>query len=197
MFLTGSAVQFRNKGQPISERDEFEASSPYAVARIHSVYAGRYYRSLGLRIFVGYLFHHESPLRKPTHLSKLIADTARRIADGSEESIELGDIAVEKEYTFAGDVVEGMLTLALQDKVFEATIGSGVAYSVRDWLEACFGAVGRDWRQHVKTREGFTPEYQRLVSDPSTMHLLGWRSKVGFEELARIMTGTSASGRVG
>lgn len=195
MFLTGSGVQFRNKGQPISERDEFEASSPYAVARIHSVYAGRYYRSLGLRIFVGYLFHHESPLRKPTHLSKLIADTARRIAEGSQEVLEVGDISVEKEYTFAADVVEGMLALVSQDKVFEAVIGSGVVYSIQDWLEACFSAVGKNWRDHVKPGKDFVPEYQRLVSDPSTMHGLGWRPRVGLAELARIMTATSLPGR--
>lgn len=196
VFLTGSGLQFRNKGQPISERDEFEASSPYALARIHSVYAGRYYRSLGLQVFVGYLFHHESPLRRPDHLSKLIADTARRIAEGSKEVLELGDISVEKEYTFAGDVVEGMLALTSQDEVFEAVIGSGAAYSIRDWVEACFAAVSRDWRAHVKSKQGFVPEYHRLVSDPSTMLGLGWRPKIGFAELARIMTGTSAAGRV-
>jgi GDPmannose 4,6-dehydratase len=46
VFLTGSGVQFSNTGKAISEYDEFEASSPYALARIHSVRAGRYYRSL-------------------------------------------------------------------------------------------------------------------------------------------------------
>lgn len=195
VFLTGSGVQFRNTGRPISEHDEFEASSPYALARIHSVYAARYYRSLDLRVFVGYLFHHESPLRKPTHISKMIADAARRIADGSKEVIELGDDTVEKEYTFAGDVVEGMLALVTQDRVFEAVIGSGAAYSIRDWLDACFGAVGVNWRGHVKFQEGFVPEYQRLVSNPKTMHDLGWRPKVGFAELAGIMTGTAATVR--
>jgi GDPmannose 4,6-dehydratase len=192
VFLTGSGVQFRNTGKPISENDEFEASSPYALARIHSVYAGRYYRSLKLRVFVGYLFHHESPLRKPTHISKMIADAARRIADGSKEVIELGDISVEKEYTFAGDVAAGILALVSQDAVFEAAIGSGAAYSIRDWLDACFGAVGVEWRDRVKLREGFVPDFQRLVSDPKTMHQLGWRPKVGFAELAAFMTGKAA-----
>jgi GDPmannose 4,6-dehydratase len=45
VFITGSGVQFKNTGQPISEKDEFEASSAYSVARIQSVYAPRYYRS--------------------------------------------------------------------------------------------------------------------------------------------------------
>ncbi|MEJ1958889.1 MAG: GDP-mannose 4,6-dehydratase [Nitrosomonadales bacterium] len=72
VFITGSGVQFKNAGNPISEKDEFEANSPYSVARIHSVYAARYYRSLGIRAYVGYLFHHESPYRKASHVSKMV-----------------------------------------------------------------------------------------------------------------------------
>ena len=78
VFITGSGVQFKNTGKPISEKDEFEGSSPYSVARIQSVYAARYYRSLGIRAYVGYLFHHESPLRKSNHVSKMIACLAKR-----------------------------------------------------------------------------------------------------------------------
>jgi GDPmannose 4,6-dehydratase len=45
VFITGSGVQFKNTGNPISESDEFEATSPYAIARIQSVFAARYYRN--------------------------------------------------------------------------------------------------------------------------------------------------------
>ena len=65
---------------PIRETDEFEANSPYSVARIQSVYAARYFRSLGMKVYVGYLFHHESPLRKPLHVSQMIAIAVKRIA---------------------------------------------------------------------------------------------------------------------
>ncbi len=187
VFLAGSGLQFRNAGKPISERDPFEASCPYAIARIQSVYAARYYRSLGLRVYVGYLFHHESPLRKPGHVSSKIALAAQRIAAGSQEKLELGDITVEKEWTFAGDVAGAMLTLVRQDSVFEATIGSGTAYSIKDWLEQCFGVIGKDWRDHIRLQEGFVAEYPRLVSDPSTIRSLGWSPEVDLPELARIM----------
>lgn len=192
VFIAGSGLQFVNTEKPISERGPFDASSPYAVARIQSVYAARYYRSLGLRVYVGYLFHHESPLRKPSHVSRKIALAAQRIAAGSREMLELGDIAVEKEWTFAGDVAEAMLTLMRQDAVFEATIGTGTAYSIKDWLEQCFGVIGKDWRDFVHLQEGFIAEYPRLVSDPATIRSLGWSPKVGLPELARMMMTWSA-----
>ena len=187
VFLAGSGLQFVNTGKPISEKDPFEASSAYAVARIQSVYAARYYRSLGVRVYVGYLFHHESPLRGPGHVSKMIALAAQRIAAGSSEILELGDITVEKEWTFAGDVAQAMLDLVRQDKVFEATIGSGSAYSIQNWLEQCFSVIGKDWKRHVRLKEGFVAEYPRLVSDPSTIRSLGWSPNVGFPELAKMM----------
>lgn len=186
VFITGSGVQFENTGVPISESDEFEANSAYSVARIQSVYAARYYRSLGVRAYVGYLFHHESPHRKPNHVSMMIAMAVQRIAQGSDEVIELGDIDVEKEWTFAGDVVKGIFTLVEQTKVFEATIGSGLPYSIKDWLDQCFGLIGKDWRKYVKLREGFTPEYPRLVSNPATMQALNWTPEVSLSELARM-----------
>jgi GDPmannose 4,6-dehydratase len=187
IFLPGSGVMFKNEGRPLSERDEFVAASPYALARIHAVHAGRYFRSLGLNVYVGHLFHHESPRRGPGHVSRMIVDAARRAAAGAAAPLEIGDLTVEKEWTFAGDVVAGMFTLVEQDAVFEAVIGSGRAYSIQDWIEACFGLAGCDWRPLLRQRAGFVPEYRRLVSNPATMLKLGWTPKVGFAELATMM----------
>ncbi len=187
VFLSGSGLQFKNVGEPISERAAFEANSAYSLARIHSAYAARYYRSLGLRVYVGYLFHHESPRRLPHHVSQLVASAARRIGAGSDEILEIGDISVRKEWTFAGDVVAAMWTLVQQNEVFEAAIGSSHAHSIEDWLEQCFACVGKNWRDHVRLRAGFTPEYGCLVSDSSTIRALGWAPTVGFAELARLM----------
>jgi GDPmannose 4,6-dehydratase len=187
VFLTGSGLQFRNNGAPISERDPFDAATGYAASRIASAYAARYYRSLGLKAYVGFLFHHESPLRKPHHVSQMVAQAARRIAGGSGEALEVGDLAVRKEWTFAGDVARGILTLVRQDAVFEAVIGSGITYSIEEWLAACFGWLGLRWQDHVRLREGFRAEYSCLVSDPSTMLSLGWRPEVSLPRLAQMM----------
>lgn len=187
VFIAGSGVQFQNTGRSISEHDEFIASSPYALSRIHAAHAGRYYRRLGIKAYIGYLFHHESPRRKPDHVSQIIVQAVKRIAAGKAEILEIGDIQVQKEWTFAGDTVKGIVALIEQDDVFEAVIGSGVTYSIQDWLELCFGIIGRNWRDHVRIREGFTAEYQRLVSDPTTISSIGWRQEVSFAQLAEMM----------
>ncbi len=187
VFLAGSGLQFTNKGDPVHETDPFDASSAYSVERIHSVYSARYFRTLGVRVYVGYLFHHESPLRKQTHISQQIVQAVKRIAAGSDEKLVLSDISVEKEWAFAGDIAEGIVTLVEQERVFEAVIGTGKTHTIQDWLEICFASVGKDWTSHVVLRDGVFAEYKRLVSNPETMHSLGWRPKLELAELAELM----------
>ncbi len=182
VFLSGSAMQFKNSGEPINEETPFAALSPYAVSRIHSVYAGRYYRTLSMRVYAGYLFNHDSPRRSPKHVNKLIADAAR---EGT--SIEIGDAGVNKEFNFAGDIVEAIWLLVNQENVFEAVIGSGRAHSIQEWIDICFRLSGRNWHDHISEKPDFKPEYQTLVSDPARIMSLGWRPKVDINGLARIM----------
>ena len=191
VFIAGSGLQFKNYGKPIAEHNEFSATSAYSVARIQSAYAARYFRSLGIKTYVGYLFHHESPFRKPSHISRMVVDAVLKISNGSNVKLELGDISVAKEWAFARDVVEGILTLVQQDDVFEAVIGSGKSYTIEQWLECCFSLIGRDWRDHVILKGGFIAEYPRLVSNPATMARLGWTSKTDLETLATIMMAKS------
>ena len=187
VFITGSGLQFVNLGEPISETDPFCHDSTYVVARNYSVYLARYFRDLGIQAYVGYLFHHESSLRGPHHVCQKIAQAALRIAEGSEEILELGDISVRKELTFAGDVIEGIMTLIGQDQVFEATIGSGHAYSIEDWVDECFKLINKDWRHYVREKRNFKSEYQVLASNPATINSLGWYATTTITELAKIM----------
>lgn len=187
VFLSGSGLQFVNKELPISEKDPFDASSAYCVARIQSVYAARYYRTLGLKIYIGYFFNHDSPLRTDRHINQKIIATIKKIITGSNEVIEIGDLNTKKEFNFAQDLMEAIWVLVNQDEIFEAVIGSGNAYSIKDWIQICFDKVQIDWKKYVVEKNNFISEYKILVSDPSTIYSLGWKPKVDIYKLAEIM----------
>jgi GDPmannose 4,6-dehydratase len=191
VLITGSGVQFKNTGNPISENTEFEAGNAYAIARIQSVYAARFFRSLGIKTYVAYLFHHESPYRKEHHVSKMITDKIKNIVRGNADKISIGDVSVEKEWAFAEDIVEGIFTLVNQDEVFEATVGTGIVHSINDFLEECFSQVNLDMNQYVETKQNFTSEYPKLVSDPTTINKLGWKAKTDLQKLVHILLQTS------
>jgi GDPmannose 4,6-dehydratase len=187
VFLSGSGLQFVNAGKPISAADPFDASSMYAVSRIHTTYVARYYRKLGIKVYIGYFFNHDSPLRSERHINKLITNTINRIADGSTEILEIGSLRVKKEFGYAGDIVKAVWTLVNQEREFEVTIGTGEAYSIQQWIEYCCRVKGLEWQNHVKQKDGFKAEYDVLVSDPTKIFQLGWRPEVNMEGLAQLM----------
>jgi len=187
VFLSGSGLQFKNENRPIKESDPFEARNVYSICRIQSVYAARYFRTIGIKTYVGYFFNHDSPLRSEEHITKKISDAAKRIAGGTEEKLEIGDTSVIKEYGFAGDIVKGIWSLVNQDEIMEANISTGKGYSIEDWLNKCFSLVGKNWKNHVSIKRNFVSDYQKLVSDPSVIFSIGWKPQVTFEELAKMM----------
>lgn len=188
IFLSGSAVQFENTGDPINEQTPFSPLSPYAVSRIHATYAGRYYRkAFGLRVYTGFFFNHDSPMRSERHINQKIAATALRISKGSKEKLAIGNVNVEKEFNFAGDIIQAVWLLMSQEQVHEAVIGSGTVYSIAQWLECCFRKVGLPWQEYVTLTPGYQPEYTRLMSDPTVLKNLGWEPKVNFSQLADLM----------
>lgn len=187
VFISGSGLQFKNADKPIKETDPFEARDAYSISRIQSVYAARYFRSLGLKVYVGYFFNHDSPLRTERHMTKKIAEAAKRIAAGSNEKLAIGDIDAVKEYTYAGDIVSGIWTLVNQEEITEANISSGIGYSIKDWLDQCFSLVNLDWQNHVTINTDFISTYRQLVSDPSRINSLGWKPEISFDKLAKRM----------
>lgn len=188
VFLSGSAMQFENNGAPINETTPFVGSSPYSVARIYSVYCGRYYRkAFNLKIYVGYLFNHDSELRSEDHINQKIVKAVQRIARGSKEKLEIGNVDVKKEFNYAGDIVEAIWRLVNQDTVTEAVIGSGEVYSILDWIKYCFNLINKNWKDYVVIKNNFTPEYDVLISNPKVVYSLGWTPKVNFTRLAEIM----------
>jgi len=186
IFLSGSGLQFENKNFPINEDAPLVSTSPYGVARNYSLHAGRYYRSLGLNVFFGFLFNHDSPKRGERHMAQKIASYCRNI-NGQNEKLLIGNIDVKKEWTYAGDVVRAMWTLVNQKDEFEVVIGSGQDYSIKQWLESCFAIIGKDWQQYVEVNPGFIPEYDTLVSNPKKLMSLGWQPLVDFYQLAEMM----------
>jgi len=187
VFITGSGLQFVNNGVPITQTDPFEARDSYSMLRIQSVYTARYYRNLGVNVYIGYFFNHDSPLRSPRHINQKIVLAAQSIAGGHSDKLSLGDVTIKKEFTYAGDIAEAIWKFINNAHVFEAVIGSGKAYAITDWLELCFNYYNMNWKDHVTLVSGYSPDYKILVSQPSTIFSLGWQPMVSINELALMM----------
>lgn len=187
VFISGSGLQFLNNEFPIKETDLFAANDAYSISRIQSVYAARYFRTMGLKVYVGYFFNHDSPLRTERHVTKMISETVKRIAKGGTEKLEIGDLSVIKEWSFAGDIVEGIWLLVNQNAIFEANISSGEGHSIKEWIEKCFVHVHLDMEDYVIEKNSFKSSYKKLVSDNTVIKSLGYQPTVSFDDLVKMM----------
>lgn len=182
VFIAGSALQFVNNGTAIKETDPMSFDSHYACVRNYSTMLCRYYRTKGLKIWNGFLFGHDSPHRKPSYVSQKIA-----IAAATSSVIEVGDLSVEKEWTFAGNSVSAMWDLVNQNEVFEANICTGEYHSVSEWADACYSFRELDYRNYVKEKREFQPQYKRMFGDSTRIRSTGWEPNVSLRSLACLM----------
>ena len=187
VFISGSGLQFVNINEPIAETDPFEARDSYSMARIQSVYAARYYRSLGLNVYVGYFFHHDSPFRHEKHLDMQIIKTALNIKKGLAQILEIGNPEVVKEFNHAYDMANAVWCLVKQNEVFEATLGCGTGYSIQNWIDICFNIIGVDNKANIQYKQNYRPDFLSMISNPSTIKLLGWVPKYDIHYLAHDM----------
>jgi GDPmannose 4,6-dehydratase len=185
--MYGKAVEV-----PQTEKTPFYPRSPYACAKVYSFWQTLNYReAYGMFACNGILFNHESPRRGETFVTRKITRAATRIKCGLQKKLFLGNLDAKRDWGFAGDYVEAMWLMLQQEKADDYVIATGQCHSVREFLEEVFGYLKLDWRKYVEIDERyFRPsEVDILQGDSSKARkVLGWKPKVGFKELAHMMT---------
>ena len=176
---------------PQRESTPFYPRSPYGVAKVYGHWITVNYReSFDLFAVSGILFNHESPRRGLEFVTRKISDGVARIKHGLQRDLRLGNLDARRDWGFAGDYVEAMWHMLQQEQPDDFVIGTGETYSVREFCEIAFAAVGLDYREHVVQDERFfrPAEVDLLVADPSKAKAeLGWTPRVNFRQLVEMM----------
>lgn len=182
LYNAGSSECFGDTGnRPATESTPFLPRSPYAVAKVcaHNLIAN-YREAYRMHACTGILFNHESPLRPERFVTQKIVRAACRIANGSRESLLLGNLDVHRDWGWAPEYVEVMWTMLQQEQAQDFVIATGRSVSLEYFVARAFESVGLDWRRHVRLDSTLLrPSDIRYGSaDPSrASHLLGWQAK--------------------
>jgi GDPmannose 4,6-dehydratase len=193
---------------PQSEKTPFYPKSPYGAAKLYAYWVTINYReSYNMFACNGILFNHESPRRGETFVTKKITKAVARISQGKQETLKLGNLDAKRDWGYAKDYVECMWLMLQQDKPDDYVIASGEAYSVRQFVEWAFEAVGIHLRWEgmginekgidtltEQVRVIVDPRYFRpaevelLWGDPTKARKhLGWEPKINIRELITMM----------
>ena len=133
---------------PQNEATAFAPRNPYAVAKQFAHAMTLSYRaSYGLHASCAILFNHESPLRAADFVTRKIAAAAARLARKSGEPLLLGNLQARRDFGYAPEYVAAMLAMAEQAQSDDYVLATGVATSIREFVELAFAAAGiaLDW----------------------------------------------------
>ena len=199
---------------PQRETTPFYPRSPYGAAKAYAFYITRNYReAYGMFAVNGILFNHESPRRGETFVTRKVTMAAARIAGGKQDRLFLGNLDARRDWGYAADYVEAMWMMLQADEPDDFVIATGETHSVREFCELAFAEVklpltwkGEGEKEVGVDREGrvriqIDPRYYRptevdlLLGDSTkARQKLGWRPKVGFQELVRMMVRADMEG---
>lgn len=191
-YMAASSEMFGSSPPPQNENTYFHPRSPYACAKVFAYHITRLYRE-AYNIFAcnGILFNHEGPRRGATFITRKITRSIARIKAGLDKKIYLGNLDARRDWGLAHEYVEAMYLMFQQLKPDDYVIATGEAHSVREFLDEAFQYAGLgDWKPYVEIDPRyFRPaEVEVLIGDAGkAKEKLGWRPRVKFKELVRIM----------
>ena len=176
---------------PQNEKTPFYPCSPYGVAKVYGHYTTVNYReSYDMFACSGILFNHESPRRGLEFVTKKVTYGAAKIKLGLADSLYLGNLDAKRDWGYAKDYIEAMWLMLQQNTPEDYVISTGETHSVKEWVEASFQCLDLDWGKYVKIDKSFIRpvDVDLLVGDSSKAEKkLGWKTKVNFNELVKIM----------
>ncbi|MFW9842654.1 MAG: GDP-mannose 4,6-dehydratase [Candidatus Thorarchaeota archaeon] len=190
-YNAASSEMFGASPPPQNESTPFHPRSPYAAAKVYSYWITINYReSYGMHASNGILFNHESPRRGETFVTRKISRAVADIMAGTMDTLYLGNLKAKRDWGYAPEYVMGMVKILRLKKPDDVVLGTGVSYSVEEFLSFCFDYVGMDWKKYVKIDPRYLrpSEVDHLTSDPSkAKELLGWNPKILAPVLAKVM----------
>jgi len=206
-FQASSAEMYGDPAEsPQSETTPFAPRSPYAYGKLLAHNAIEGFRSHGVFGVSGILFNHESPKRGPHFVTRKITSTLARISRGEGDVLELGNLNAQRDWSYAGDIVEAMW-MSLQHEIPDTYVfASGEVHTVREFVEAAAKALGMNirWEGSGVNEKGYDQNSKEVVRvNPAFFRpietqvrrgdiskakkILGWAPKTSFDELVQMM----------
>ena len=190
-YQASSSEMFGQSPAPQNEETPFHPRSPYGVSKVFAYWAAVNYReAYGLFATNGLLFNHESPRRGETFVTRKITRAVARIKAGIQDKLFLGNLDAKRDWGYAPEYVEAMWMMLQHTEPLDLVIATGESHTVREFAELAFRQVDLDWDRYVEVDRNYMrpAEVLELRGDAGKAEkLIGWKPKVGFEELARIM----------
>ncbi len=198
LYNACSSECFGHTDGPADETTPFRPRSPYAVAKATAFWEVANYReAYGLFSCSGILFNHESPLRPERFVTQKIVRSACRMAAGSTEILELGNLDVKRDWGWSPDFVDGMHRILNHSVADDFVLSTGEAHSLQEFMETTFNILGLDWKERVRVKKDLFRPLEIAEScgnSQKAKKILGWEPKVKFHQIIEKMIRAAQEG---
>lgn len=160
----------------------------YGITKAEGTWLCREYRQRhGVFASVGILYNHESHLRPPGFVSRKIIDGAIGIHRGQQQVLEIGNLTSVVDWSHAKDFVRAFHAILQSPMADEFVVSSGVAHSIKDFVNEAFATVGLDWRDKVTIKPDLiTRASTTRIGDSSKLRrTTGWTPQYGFSDMIK------------
>jgi GDPmannose 4,6-dehydratase len=199
--FTGAPIKLYNAGssecfgdtsdRSADEGTPFRPRSPYAVAKAAAFWEVANYReAYGLFACSGILYNHESPLRPERFVTQKIIAAACRIAQGSKETLTLGNMSIRRDWGWAPEYVQAMYLMLQHEKPDDYVIATGESNKLEDFVAEAFACVNLNWRDHVTSDRSLYRPTDIAVGrghPAKAREVLGWQAKYKMQDVVKMM----------
>jgi GDPmannose 4,6-dehydratase len=193
---------------PQNELTPFHPRSPYGVAKLYAFWITKNYReSYGMFASSGILFNHESPRRGHNFVTKKIVDGLRKISQGKQKVLKLGNLNALRDWGHAKDYCRAMWLILQHHVSDDFVIATGAQYSVRTFIENCapYFNMNIQWSGEGLNEVGIDTNTNRIVVEIDSKYFrpaevetllgdatkartqLGWKPEYTFQKLIEEM----------
>lgn len=180
------------KSYPQNEETLLHPRSPYGVSKVAAHHLVVNYReSYGQFASTGILFNHESPLRDIKFVTRKISRGVAEIARGKSDFLTLGNIDICRDWGWAPDYVDGMISILNHESPDDFILATGKSHTLREFVATAFHSAGiEDWEHylHLDPKLARPADVISVVGDASkARQVLGWTPVCSFESMIKKM----------
>jgi GDPmannose 4,6-dehydratase len=177
---------------PQNEETLLHPRSPYGVSKVAAHHLVVNYReSFGQFASTGILFNHESPLRDVKFVTRKITNGVAKIALGKADSLALGNLEISRDWGWAPDYVDGMISILNHTSPDDFILATGKSHTLKEFVSAAFACVGiTEWEKFLKLDSALSrpADVISVVGDATKAHqILGWTPTTTFEVMIKAM----------
>jgi GDPmannose 4,6-dehydratase len=204
LFYASSSLVFSGENGAIqTEVTPLNPQGVYGITKAQGMWLCREFRNqYNVFASVGILYNHESHLRPSSFLSAKIIRTAIRIAEGSEEKLEIGNLSGMVDWGYARDYVSAFQRILSVDIPGDFIVATGEAHTVQEFIEIVFDYFDIKFEKSVienKTILSRSPLVK--IGDAGKLRkTTGWKPSLAFREFVILLIVdhlTALGGRTG